>query len=98
MFKRILRSKTMQARVRWILAIVMVPPFAFFFHLWAGGRPTPGPGGSAGVIFGHPVPWEEFQEEYALVRRHAQNQLGTLPETLTPYIRQQAWNRLLLKA
>lgn len=97
MFRRILRSKTIQNRTRWILAIVMVPPFAFFFHLWTGNRATPGPGGSAGVLFGHQVPWETFQEEYAWLRRNASAQFGTIPEGLEPYFRQQAWDRLLLK-
>ena len=97
MFRRLLRSKTIQNRTRWILAIVMVPPFAFFFHLWTGNRMTPGPGGSAGVLFGHQVPWETFQEEYVWLRRNASAQLGTIPEGLETYFRQQAWDRLMLK-
>ncbi len=97
MFKRILRSKTIQNRTRWILAIVMVPPFAFFFHLWTGNRATPGPGGSAGVLFGRQVPWETFQEEYLWLRRNASAQAGTIPKGLETYFRQQAWDRLMLK-
>ncbi|MBI4323199.1 MAG: peptidyl-prolyl cis-trans isomerase [Candidatus Omnitrophica bacterium] len=97
MFRRILRSKTIQNRTRWILAIVMVPPFAFFFHLWTGNRATSGPGGSAGVLFGHQVPWETFQEEYGWLRRNASAQLGTIPQGLETYFRRQAWDRLMLK-
>lgn len=97
MFKRILRSKTVQARVRWILAIVMVPPFAFFFHLWTGARATPGPGGSAGLLFGRQVPWETFEQEYASLRRSTEARFGTLPEALIPSLRQQTWDRLILK-
>lgn len=98
MFKRLLRSKTIQSRVKWILAVVMVPPFAFFFHLWAGGGGPAGPGGNAGVLFGRQVPWETFQEEYIWLRRNAAAQFGTVPEGLEPYFRQQAWDRLMLKA
>lgn len=98
MFTRILKSKTMQSRVRWILAIVMVPPFAFFFHLWAGGGGPAGPGGSAGTLFGRPVPWDTYQEEYIWLRRNAAAQFGTIPEGLEPYVRRQAWDRLMLKA
>jgi len=99
MFRRILRSKTLQARTRWILAIVMVPPFIFFFHMWVGGsRPTPGPGGSAGILFGRHVPWETFEQEYAWLHRTVEARFGTLPEALVPYLRQQTWDRLILRA
>ena len=99
MFRRILRSKTLQARTRWILAIVMVPPFIFFFHMWVGGsRPTLGPGGSAGILFGRHVPWETFEQEYAWLHRAVEAQFGTLPEGLVPYLRQQTWDRLILRA
>jgi len=98
MFKRILRSKTLQARARWILAILLVPPFIFFFHMWVGGRSVPGPGGTAGVVFGRQVPWETFQQEYWLIRQSLEAQAqGTIPEGAEPALRQQTWDRLILR-
>lgn len=97
MFKRLLRSKTVQRRTQLLLAVVMIPPFVFFFHLWAGSRPGAGPGGTAGEIFGRPVPWETFQEYHQLIRKNLEAQLGTIPEGFEPFLVQQTWDRLILR-
>jgi len=98
MFKRLLHSKTLRRRTQLILALVMVPPFIFFFHLWVGGGSAPGPGGMAGKVFGRSVPWEVFHAEYQLVSQYLSEQLGQAPpEAFEPFLRQQAWDRLIIR-
>lgn len=100
MFKRLLASHTFRRRARWILtllAVTLILPLILFFHA-AGSRSAAGPGGAAGELFGHPVPWETFQQEYETLRKALQSQLGTVPlDLFEPMLRQQAWDRLLIR-
>ena len=97
MFKRVLRATRRRTLVLWLLVIVFVLPFILFFHVGVGGRPTRGPGGSAGELFGRAVPWEVFQQEYQLLRRNVALQFGEVPEILEPFLQEQTWNRLILR-
>ena len=96
MFKRILRSQHAKRVTQWTLFILVVPStVAFLFVNW-GNRSGAGPGGTAGELFGRPVPWERFQNEYHLARRNLQAQLNASPDSLEPMLRQQTWDRLML--
>jgi|GEM_PF-2775696 len=101
MFKRLLASKHVQQRIRWImglLAATLIIPLVIFFHA-TGRNAGAGPGGSAGEIFGHQVPWEEFQAEYQTLSRYLQEQLGKSVslDMFEPMLREQTWDRLLLR-
>ncbi|MBI3319792.1 MAG: SurA N-terminal domain-containing protein [Candidatus Omnitrophica bacterium] len=100
MFNRILRSKSLKARVRWIMGglLVMTATSLVISFQWQGGGAKPGPGGAAGVIFGRQIPWEVFQQEYRLIHRHLEEQAGRIPANLEPFVRQQTWDRLILQA
>ena len=98
MFKRILATSSVKARTRWILgllAVSLILPMVFFFN-WVGSRASPGPGGAAGELFGHPVSWETFQNEHEQLRRTLRSRLGQLPDGLEPFLQQQTWDRLML--
>ncbi len=95
MFKKLIVSKTARRRVSWIIAGVLIFPFILFFHSSARG-PARGPGGDAGILFGHHVPWEAFEEEQRVVRTEMELQLGQIPEGLLPMITQTTWERLML--
>ena len=88
----------LKTKVSWIVIAILVLPMAIF-AFWQPSR-----GGSAGVIFGTPIAWEEFQDAYRQVRRQRENQLSQLPEALraqlTPsddQLAQMAWDRLILE-
>lgn len=106
MFRKLMKSDALRKRTSWVLALVLIPPFIFFFHTIVSRPPESGPGGTAGTIFGKPVPWELYQEQYDWVRRQWLNQLSEgsdkpvteVPEALEPVLVQSAWNRLLLLA
>ena len=97
MFKKLIHSRAIRTRTSLILAIVLVPPFIFFFHLFTG-QPSGGRNGVAGTMFGRPVPWETFWEEQRLLRREWESRSGPLPEDFGPILAQETWDRLLLVA
>lgn len=99
MFNRILRAKSLKARVRWIIGglLVMISTSLVISFQWQGSSAKPGPGGTAGTIFGRQVPWEAFQQEYYLMRRNLEAQAGPIPSSLEPFVRQQTWDRLILR-
>ncbi len=100
MFKRLLASRTFKRRARWILtilAVTLILPLILFFHA-AGSRSAAGPGGAAGELFGHPVSWETFHQEYQALRQRLQFQLANVPlDLFEPVLRQQAWDRLIIR-
>lgn len=95
MFKRLIASPHTRRRVSWVIAAVLILPFIFFFHA-AGQAPAPGPGGSAGTLFGKRVPWERFEEQARWARRQVEQRHGTRLEPTDPFVRELAWERLLL--
>ena len=95
MFKRLIKSQALRRRTSWIVAAVLILPFVLFFHA-TGQAPPRGPGGTAGELFGKPVPWEVFEDERRWVQRHLENQLGDIPETFRQMFTQAAWDRLVL--
>ena len=96
MFRRILKSKKVQASAMWIVAVVMISPF--IFSQLSSMRRNAGPGGTAGIVFGRKIPWERFEQEYRLVQKSFLAQLGgDVPETFVPYLREQAWDRVILQ-
>lgn len=97
MFKRLMASHGMRRRVSWIIAAVLVLPFLFFFHATTF-QPPAGPGGTAGVLFGKPIPWDVFERYYRLSASRLESQYGELPEALRPLIIQSTWDWLLLLA
>ncbi len=97
MFKRVLRLKRRQTIVLWTLIIIFVLPFILFFHMGVGGRSSQGPGGSAGVIFGRRIPWDVFQAQSQLIRGTLKARWGQVPESFEPWLRQQTWDRLILR-
>ena len=96
MFRQLLRLKKRQVIVLWLLVLVFVLPFILFFHAGSLG-PSSGPGGAAGEIFGRKIPWEVFQEESRLLKLELQARFGDIPEGLEEALRQQTWERLILK-
>jgi len=96
MFKKLIASHQMRRRVSWIIAAILILPFIFFFHA-TGQAPPRGPGGTAGTLFGKPVPWEQFQEQQRWVRQQVAGRLGgDIPEAFEPMIARLAWDRILL--
>lgn len=96
MFKKLIVSKTLRQRTSWIVAGLLILPFILFFHA-TGRTPNPGPGGTAGVIFGKEIPWEEFQRHQRWLAQQWENRFGdTLPEALRPFLNQSTWDRLIL--
>lgn len=98
MFRKLIKQEKLHGAIKWLLIIVIVVPMIFFGAMWVGGSWHVGPGGKAGELFGHAVPWEEFEQEYRLSSRSLQAQMGTIPEAFEPFLRQQTWDRLILKA
>lgn len=97
MFKRVIKLKKRQVAVLWLLVVVLVLPLILFFHIGLRGSSRPGPGGAAGELFGHAVPWEAFEQEYRMTRRAAAQQFGRLPDGVEGFLRQQTWERLMLQ-
>src|SRR3989338_11258326 len=97
MFKRLIVSKTVRRRVSWFIAAILIFPFVLFFHA-TGRAPIKGPGGSAGIIFGKHIPWEEFQEQQRWLKRQWQNRFDEIPDSLEAMSVQFAWDRLILLA
>jgi len=97
MFRRLTKAKHHRTLILWLLIAVFVVPLLFFFH---GGFGSVGRESSvAGTIYGRPVSWQVFQDESHLIRRSMEQQLGgQLAEVFEPYVQQQTWDRLLLKA
>lgn len=95
MFRRLTRATHHRRLILWLLVIVFVVPLVFFFH--AGLNTRNQDGSVAGTIYGRPVPWQTFEEEYRWLRRSMESQLGELAEFFEPYLREQTWDRLLLK-
>lgn len=98
MFKQVLKLKKRRTAVLWLLVIVLVLPMILFFQGGFRSMSQPGPGGTAGVLFGREVPWETFEQERQALRRSIAAQFGDMPEALEPLVRQQAWDRLMLEA
>jgi len=96
MFKKLIKSKALRTRTSWILALVLVPPFIFFFHMFGSGPPAVGPGAAAGSLFGQAVPWDVYQRQYDWVRRTWLSQFGQLPQDSTDALIESTWNRILL--
>jgi peptidyl-prolyl cis-trans isomerase D len=95
MFKQLMRSPRLKSRVVWILLLFLIPPFLFFFSSGSGGGA--GPSSAAGKVFGREIPWQQFQDSYRLIRQSLESRLGgPVPETLEPYLRDQAWERIIL--
>lgn len=95
MFKRLITSKALRRRTSWIVAAVLILPFVLFFHA-TGQAPPRGPGGTAGEIFGKPVPWQAFEEQRLWVQRRLEDQLGEVPDALLSLVTQSTWDRLIL--
>ncbi len=96
MFKRIVLSDAFRRRVSWIIAAVLIIPFAVFFRS-TGQSLAHGPGGTAGKIFGKPVAWETFQEQQHLLRQQLESQFAQIPDTLAGSIlAQYTWEKLML--
>ena len=102
MFRKLMQSRKLRSRTSWILAVVLVPPFIFFFHLFTSPTQQAGPTGAAGTIFGQPVSWDRYLQHYVAVRRLWEDRLASngepvdLPTSLEPLIEQAAWDRLIL--
>lgn len=94
MFKRLIRSKALRRRVSWTIAAVLILPLVIFFHVTGQGS-RKGPGGVAGVIFGKPIPWERFQEQYQWSRTQVERQVGKLPDAWEPLLDDLTWDRLI---
>ena len=97
MFKKVLRLIGRRTVALWIV-IILALPFILFFH-WGGGNAGPGPGGTAGVIFGRPIPWERYDQTYRAIRRGLESQFADnpVPDAFEPILRQQTWDRLILQ-
>lgn len=97
MFKKVLRSKGRRTVALWVV-ILLALPFILFFH-WGAGQSGPGPGGTAGVIFGRPIPWERYDQTSRAIRRELASQLGddAVPDAVEAVLRQQTWDRLILQ-
>ena len=95
MFKKIVLAPAMRRRTSWIVATVLLLPFILFFHA-SGRAPSRGPGGTAGVVFGTSIPWEDFQQQRLWVRRQWQNRLGQVPDSMEGLLTQYTWDRFML--
>ena len=89
MFKKLVRYQHHQTIILWVLLAILILPMVLFFNSgqWRGAGQ--GPGGAAGVIFGHKIPWEQFERERQLVRRSLEARLGgdsrePLPDVFEP--------------
>ena len=106
MFRKLMKSENLRRRTSWVLALVLVPPFIFFFHLFSKAPTTAGPGGVAGTVFGKPVSWDTFEQQYLWVRRQWEARLGEssqgrsaeVQEALKPMLTDAAWDRVILLA
>ena len=100
MFKKLIGKQSTKDRARVILLLIagaIIIPLGLSFGSTMFRRPA-GPGGTAGTIFGQPIDWEDFQQEYRALERSWQQQLGgSVPEQLVPIIKQQVWSRLLVR-
>jgi peptidyl-prolyl cis-trans isomerase D len=104
MFRKLMKSEALRKRTSWILAAVLIPPFLFFFHMFVSNPSDGASAGSAGTIFGKPVPWDTYQQQYQWVRNQWENRLSEsspdrrveIPEALLPLIEETAWDRLLI--
>ncbi|MBI3996768.1 MAG: peptidyl-prolyl cis-trans isomerase [Candidatus Omnitrophica bacterium] len=90
-----MKSHEARRHISWIIAAVLILPFIFYFHA-TGRAPLKGPGGTAGTIFGKPVPWDTFQQQRIWLQRQWENQFGRLPESFQPLLIQSTWDRLIL--
>ncbi|MBI3323969.1 MAG: peptidyl-prolyl cis-trans isomerase [Candidatus Omnitrophica bacterium] len=97
MFKKLVYSKWFTSSTRWFFLVILIPPFALSF--WAmGGRGRMNPGSTAGTLFGRDVPMDIFRQEYLLIRRNMEAKFsGEVPEQFEPFLRQQTWDRLILR-
>jgi peptidyl-prolyl cis-trans isomerase D len=97
MFKKVLRFKGRRTVALWVV-ILLALPFILFFH-WGAGQSGPGPGGTAGVIFGRPIPWERYDQISRAIRRELESQLGddADADAVEAVLRQQTWDRLILQ-
>ena len=95
MFRKLITSPVFRRRTSWIVAAVLILPLIVFFHI-SSRAPVKGPGGTAGTIFGHQVPWETFEEQRLWLQGRLQHQLGMLPELMDQLLTQYTWDRLLL--
>jgi len=97
MFKKVLRFKGQRTVALWVV-ILLALPFILFFH-WGAGQSGPGPGGTAGVIFGRPISWERYNRTSQALRRELESQLGAnaVPDDVEAVLRQQTWDRLILQ-
>ncbi|MBI3087933.1 MAG: SurA N-terminal domain-containing protein [Candidatus Omnitrophica bacterium] len=96
MFKRLLKIRGRRAIALWIVLLLALP-LILFFHWGMGGGNGPGPGGTAGVVFGRAIPWDSYQQEYQVIRRGLESQLGSVPEAFEPFLQQQTWDRIILR-
>jgi len=97
MFKRIITSHKLRARVALIVTITLLIPFAVFFtanQLPLRGRRAD----TAGFLFGKAVSWETFQDERRWVQRQAEQQLGDQSGQLVSLLTTQwTWEKLMLE-
>lgn len=96
MFSQLRRAKRRQKLILWLLVLVFVVPLLLFFHV--GSDSLRGSDSTvAGTVFGRPIARDDFWQEYRTVSLALQEQLGYLPEALEPLLRQQTWDRLILR-
>ncbi len=95
MFKQLIVSHEMRRRVSLGIAAVLILPFLFFFHA-TGQRQAGGPGGSAGTLFGHSIPWETFEAQRLWLKRQWEGQFGELSPSLETMLTGATWDRLML--
>jgi len=100
MFKRLFQSQAARRHTSWVIAVVLILPFVFFFHASIASITSPPKGeegGTAGTLFGKPVPWEVFQREQRWIRFKLQTLAAQMPfDVLEPMVNQAAWERLML--
>ena len=97
MFKQLIASRTIRARVALIVAAVLIVPVAI--SLTVTQLPFARRGDTAGRLFGKAVPMQTFQEERRWVQQQADRQFGgASSESLAPLVTQWAWDKLMLEA
>ena len=103
MFRKLMKSRKLRTRTSWIVALVLIPPFIFAFHLFFDPTPDTALGAAAGTIFGKPIPWDEYQQHYTQTRRRLESRLAgpdgvpvQLPDAFESLIVDRVWNRLIL--
>ncbi len=95
MFGRLIRSHALRRRVSWVIAAILLLPFILFFH--ATGQMPNGPGGAPGTVFGKPIPWQTYQEQYRQVSAQWKQQFGgDIPAGFESFLQQSVWDRILL--